>query len=426
MIPPIPSKFFSIFWDNEACREIFLMHKEQLLEKNEIDFAGSKKNFYLQRIVLSNSLRRSDTDTRMQQRIQNRSIDLDHSLSLKAQRNFTEPKIDAYFQEKFGKSIKSITDKLNGGNISQIRFLSELTTSLLSEKRILKFLKKYNFISSKINSIKELGEFIEKSFEAEISKTLNSGHLLDIITSMDEISDYYNNEIFNSLIDANQFYTDRIYDKENFKDRIALFDLLYEANVLIGGKYKTYYECTSCATGVFSGNMTLNVTPGKVKLKCPNCAKEVFFLAPYQICNDVFNMLVHKDGLLFFAIGYLLKKKQLKFVTNQFYIPDIEIDFQILNLQNQITDIIEIKNFKTDRPDDTQITNLRDGLKRFLDSRNKLINSNPSYSEVKFHFVTNLRTEVFYNKLKEAFKEELSNTFIKVYSPEGFKQQFKN
>jgi hypothetical protein len=398
------------------------------LEKQEVLLGGdSKKYYYLQRFVISNSLKREDSLKRIEQRIQNRHIDLNHSLESKSAKNLPEEKVIGYFNDKFGKGIELLSKKLNGGNITQVKFLSELTMALISEKRAIRFLHKYELIPKHITTFEQLTGNIEKTFESEMSKFLKSEHFVDLLTSVDEIVNHYDNYNFNSLIDSHEFYSDVLYDKENFKDRMHLFDSLYESKSLLGGIFKTYYECTNCDTGVFSGNVTLNVTPSKVKLKCPNCNKEVYYLAPYKINDELFSDITSKDGLLASAVCNLLSASKIKWRASVLVDKDIEIDVQILNKeQNGVNDIIELKMFKQDRPVDVLIANLSEGLKAFLTAQNKLIALNPDYRNLRYHYLTNITNENVLKELTTRFQTEIGGRHLLIHDTISFNKYIQS
>lgn len=414
------TKFYNFFWSSEQCQNIFLLHKEQLLEKKEIELNSTKKAYYLQRFVLSNSLKKRKTAERIEQRIQNRNIDTDHTLNILATRNLDEEKIKRYFKQKFGEPLELISKTLDGNRLSQMKFFSELTSAFLSEARLIQFLKKYKLIAQDLNSLKEVGSHFEKLAQSEFTAIINSDHFVDLFETADGLARYYDNYNFTNLIDADKFYTDVFYDNENFKNRLDLFDSLFEQGVLLGGHYKAYYECVECAINTFFGAMSLNVTPGKIKLKCPNCNKEAFYIVPYKIDEAIFNDIKSKDGLLFHAVKNLLTSKQIIHQPNISLLNDIELDFQILNKSNLITHIIEIKMFKTDRPKDTTASNLRDGFRKFLNARNKLVEHNSGYKNVSFIFLTNILNDTFLNELRESFSAEIINQQIFVISIKGF------
>ncbi len=416
------SKFYNIFWNSEQCQSIFLLHKEQLLEKDEIDLKTTKKSYYHQRFVISNSLTRKDSFQRIEQRIQNRNIDTGFNLTSITTKNINEEKIKKYFTDKFGKSIELISKKINGNNFAQIKFFSEIATALMSENRLLEFLKKYHVIDKNLNSFEELVKSFDKIFQNEISTVINSEHFTDLFKSFDELSNFYNNYTFDSLIASNKFYTDILYDKENYKSRLELFDSLYDSQALVGGHYKAHYECVHCPVNTFSGSVTLNVTPSKIKLKCPNCNKEVFYLAPYKINDEIFNDIRSKDGLLFHALRNILEYKGIQIHTNAIVGQDIELDFQILSKNRSgVRDIVEVKMFKTDRPADTTASNLRDGFKKLLNARQKLIALNPGYKDVVFHFLTNITDSSTLQELHNSFKNEITGNRIVIHNVKSFR-----
>ncbi len=393
-------QFYNLFWGNESCQEIFLNHKEQLLEKDEIEI-GSKKQFtYLPRLVLSNSLKKRGIDKRLVERIESKKIELNHALEgLFSEKLIKHPEIEQKLKSRFEKPFEIVVSKLNGSKITQTRFLTEIASSVISEKRLLKFLRKYGFIGDEIKSFDQLSNSIEHFIENEINRLTQKDSFQELLNGINDLSEFYSNHKFDALMNANAFYLDVLYDKDNYQSRLDLFDNLYDIDVLQGGHYKTYYECTNCNVGVFSGNVSLNVTPSKVKLKCPNCNKEVFYLAPYKIHSEITNHITHKDGLLFFAIKSCLLDKGISFLENYIIGPDIEIDIAITKNQG-ILEIIEVKQFKTDRPEDTQLHNLRDALSKIGKRRQKLIEIDGNYEYVRFSLMTNISDPELINEAK--------------------------
>lgn len=423
MATSVTEKFYSIFWANEACQEIFLLHKEQLLEKEEINMAeNGKKSFYTKRFVVSNSKGRDEQVDKLFQRIKNREIDATHSLSEVGIKNFDSSKIEKYFKEKFGQGINEVSTKVDKGSLHQVKFLMEATSSLFSEKRFLKFLQKYKFVPSELSTVEELADFFEKLLKTEVSNLLTPERIAEIISSLDQIVLYYQNIYVDSLLELNNFYSDVLSDKGNFKSRIQLFDQLYEAGVLEGGKLKTYYECLSCKQDTFTANATVNAPPSKIKIKCPICTQELFYLAAYEITTEIFNHIQSKDGLLLKAICYLADRKGIVYDCNSHILGDVEADI-VFYQEKSISDIVEVKMYKTDRPEDTTETNLETDLRKFLSNREKLVKNSPAFAKVQFHFVTNILQEDYYFHLRDTFRSELKSKNVSVYSPKQYRDQ---
>lgn len=412
----VQQKFYNLFWNNLHCRDIFLLHKEELLKKEEVDIRSIKKHYYQKRFVISNSLKNPDAILRIEQRLQDRRIDLNASLQHKSDKNLPENKITQYFTERFGKTLEMINQNLNGSSVKRVRFIGELLKGLGSEKRFIQLLRRYGVISTNIKSVPALLDAADKFIEKELKLVLNSDHFTDIVTAVDEVANHYNNYNYNSLLDSHDFYSDILFNKENIKERLMLFDSLYECKVLEGGIYKTYYECTQCSKDVFSGNVTLNVTPSKVKLKCPNCEKAVFYLAPYKLHDDIFSDIISKDGLIQEALCSLLSENKIIHLRNPFYGKDIEVDIQLMNKNRQITDIIELKMYKSDRPNDVLITNLSEGFSKFMSMQEKLKQVDSHFSNVRFHFLTNLTNKLLIRELKTTFKNQLLQNKVTIHS----------
>lgn len=425
MASVVVDKFFSIFWSNEACRSIFLLHKEQLLEKDEIEITqGSKKTiYYSPRFVVSNSLIRKDLTDKLQQRLENMELELGHNLATARDRNFDQAKIEGYLNRFLSGAMKEVTKRFDSGKIQQIKFFMEATAAFVSEKKFLKFLKKYRFVPNEVISIEGLVKHFESVFKAELSDVLSPQRVADILSSLDQVASYYQNAYVKDLIKANNFYTDVLYDKENYKSRITLLDMLYEAGVLLGGKFKAFYECTECDPGVFNATVAIKVTPSKLRMKCPSCSGDVFYVAPYELHEEIFSMIKDKDGLLSYAIKNLLERRGLTVRTGVNLISDVEADV-IVQQPSGITDIFEVKVFKTDRPEDTIQKNLEGGLRLFLENRLKLVKTSADWANVQFHFVTNIDDEAYYGSLRESFKSELNGMKMWLYSPELFKKTF--
>lgn len=418
----VQQKFYNLFWSNEACQDMFLLHKEELLQKEEIPVGETKKHFYLKRFVISNSLKRPDAIPRIEKRLENRTIELNSSLQAKSDKNLPEVKIEEYFNKIFGQPIKLISEKLNGNSVTRIRFISEIFGAIASEKKLMKFLKKYKAIPENIDTLKDLGKAFDSRLETEMKQLLKSEHFADMMTAFDDIANHYSNYNYYSLLEAHDMHTDAKHDKELYKESLEMYDSLYECRAFEGGIYKAYYECTSCDINVFCGNVTLNVTPSKVKLKCPNCSKEVFYLAPYKINDDIYNDIISKDGLLAEAVAYLLTTQKIAFSRNMCFTPDIELDFFVMNKENRVTDVVELKMYKLDRPEDVLISNLNEGLRRFEQVREKLIAQDAGYVNVKFHFLSNLDDEMI-NELN--LERRIAETNIHVHNMKSFAGYFR-
>lgn len=401
----VRTKFYTLFWENEHCQSIFLLHKEQLLEKYNYESDLIKANTYRQWILVSNSLKRKSDLTGISHRIDNRDIDTDHIIEKGIESVVHDAKVKEFYEKYLENPLKKIEKSLSN-KTSQIRFVILLSRALSSEKRLLKFLQSYEIIPKHIKSIDEAITSAENFLQSEVKKIVTPQRIVNFTATFDNAIKRYENYMYETLLESDRFYNDILYSNENYKDRLALFDLLFDSGIFIGGKFATHYECVNCPPETFKGTVTLNVRPSKTKLKCPNCNKDLFYLVPYKIEDSIFEDICDRDGLLSGALSHLLSTNKVNFKRNVSIGKDVEIDIAILNNVNQITNIIEVKMLKTNRPFDTTIATLKEEMGKFIKAREKLLKINLEYANVNFHFVT--------NTISNQLKATLENTFSEV------------
>lgn len=409
----VKTKFYTLFWDNEHCQSVFLLHKEQLLEKHTYDSELIKTSIYRQCVLLSNSLKRKSELSGISHRIDNRDIDTDHVIEKGIESVVQDKRLKVFYEAYLEKPLKKLDNNLTS-KTSQIRFFISLLHALTSEERLLKFLQSHEFVPKHISSFEDAVSMAEKFIESEVKKILTPQHIANLTSAFDNAIKRYENYMYETLLESDSFYTDVLYSNENYKDRLALFDLLFDSGVFVGGKYATHYECVNCPSETFKGTVTLNVKPSKTKLKCPNCNKDLFYLVPYKIEDSIFEDICDKDGILTNALIHLLSVNKLIFKRNVHFGKDIEIDIAVYNNKNQVTDIIEVKMLKTNRPDDTALTTLKEELAKFIKARQKLLHQNSGYTNVRFHFVTNTMSNQMKTALENVFSHDMKNNRVYV------------
>ncbi|MDH4474139.1 MAG: hypothetical protein QE487_16150 [Fluviicola sp.] len=244
--------------------------------------------------------------------------------------------------------------------------------------------------------------------------------------SIDLLSTYYNHKIKGNLLSATKHFTDILFDNVNYFDRLEFFDNLYEIDVIKGGKLKSYYECVSCPPNTFNGVLSINIKPSNLKLKCPSCNKEVLYIVPYELDKTIYDHIVHKDGLLFHAIGYLLNQTGVKHIPNQTFLTDVEIDYCLLDNEKHTQELIEVKMFKTDRPSDTQIGNLRDSVVQMKKAIDKLIEKDLGFKEIKHSIVTNINNKQAYDQVRIEMETILKEYNIEIYTITQFHERFSS
>jgi hypothetical protein len=395
----LEKKFYHLFWTDNTCSEIFSKHKSQLLE-DEVELILSKEKFYAQRIVLTNSYKQNK-NTYLQKRIEGKEIELVHEFRLSFEKHLNFDQLEAFLKKKFGRTIKKVEKEIEKGGI---KLLISILTSISSEEGTIKFLKSYYLIPKEIDSLDKLTRYIEEEFRKYIKEFLNKRNLSELALSIDLVSSYYNNKIKTNLLDSIKHYTTVLYDTDNFNSRVDFFDHLYEIKVLNGGKLKGTYECIHCPTNTFNSIVTTDIKPSKLKLNCPNCRKELLYIIPYELDGTIYQHIISQDGILFHALQYLLEENNYSFLINQKYLQDVEIDICVTN-NSKIVELIEVKMFKTDRPSDTQISNLRQAISQMKEIIKKLIEIDPNFQTIKHSIVTNISD----NKIIQSAKTELTN-----------------
>lgn len=401
---------------------IFSKHKSQLLE-DEVELIVTREKFYAQRLVLTNSLKRK-AGPQIEKRSANENIELLHNLQIAVKRYFDMEKVELYFNAKFAKTIRAVEKDLNktGG---WLRFVFKVIGSLDSEKDLYKFLADYHLIPKGIEERGQFFKYIESQFTAHLKELIKKENLSDLAITIDLVSTYYNNKIKSNLVAATKHYTDVLFDIENYQDRLTFFDNLYEISVIKGGKLKSYYECVNCPPNTFTGVLTLNIKPSRLKLKCPSCAKELFYIVPYELDKGIYDNIVHKDGVLFYAIKHLLEQYDYSFVENQIYQPDIELDICLVNEQKLVYEIVEVKMFKTDRPNDTQVGNIREAVSQTKRAIDKLTSIDPNYKTIQKSIVTNISNDTVYKIAKSELEKDMREYNIGLYTILDFYHKIK-
>lgn len=414
---PNRKKFYRIFWKNEVCRSIFSLHKEQLLEKLNYNILGTKRVIFSKRIVLSNGVKfRKHQFNLLDQRTDNNKVDINNDLDSKVTSLVKQERVQSFIDAKFGKAIEKIKKQSNESSFSQMKLLWKLLSSISNENKLIGLFHELHVLPKNVSSFDEMDIYIKST----VSEFVNSDVILDSLDAFDRLSDLYSAFIYKKLVQANQFYTDAIFSDENFKNRVELFDLLYESNFINSSNYKTFYECLNCERGVFRGVVSLRVMPSKVKLKCPACGKDVLYLAPYELDEEIYHDIVNeKDGLISVAANHLLTENEFIVHKNFIIPPNTELDF--IAFKNNNTYIIESKVYKLDTPEHTQASNLRTTIDNYI---NKKYQSLINYGYYNFDFIilTNYTNPNVYSSVKSEYSDKIKQYRVRLHTLDDFKR----
>jgi len=279
-----------------------------------------------------------------------------------------------------------------------------------------------------MQDFKEVEKHFLEELKIETRKFLQKENISELFLSIDDISKIYDSKLRDIILKSDKHYTKVLYKNENDwvpESRIKLFEDLFELGILKYGKSKSYYECVNCPPNTFSGLFNTNIPPGKLKLNCPACGEETFFAVPFEICEDIYKHIRHQDGVLFHAIHYLLREYSIRHNINVKIPEDIEIDMCILN-GDTIVEIIEVKMFKRDRPEDTKVENLKQTFRQIEKMREKLAKQHPDTCYLKYSIVSNIEDSETINKAKVSIGTKLKEMNVEIYSPEDYKSYLKN
>lgn len=322
-----------------------------------------------------------------------------------------------YLDKRYGQTKALVKEE--HPELGVIGLIIELLECLSNESELISFLHKYKIIPEEVMNFQSLGRYAEGEFIREMSKFFKKEEVADLLGSIDDISDVYNSILKESLINANKQVTDRLFDHEDYQERIEIFENLYEIGVLSGGYFKSYIECTNCLPKTFSGYFTCDITPSKLHFLCPNCGQEVYYMVPYQIHRGLYDHIVDKDGILVNAISYLLDQHKVKYEKNKNLEDENEIDFVIMKGEI-VTTLIEAKMFRTDKSDDALISNLLEAVTQVKKTKDKLVKVNERYRSLEYIVISNITDRSIYNVAKNKCSNDIDDYKIHLMSPDDF------
>lgn len=422
---PTEIKFYKKFWNDDVCRDIFLSHKSKLLKIRTLDLEIIKQDYFSSEIIISNTISREESIRKIESRVDSNEIDIRHNLKLSVRRYFNEEQIQEFLNKKYGRTIQKFKQEINEKSIFSLAI--KVVVASQSEEGIVNLANEYHITPSEAKNVKEIENYFVKQLKTEGNKFLKRENISELFFSIDDISKIYDSKLRDIILKSDKHYT-KVFYKEKWapKNRMKLFEELFELGILKYGKSKSYYECVNCPPNTFSGLFNTNIPPGKLKLNCPSCNEETFFAVPFSICKEIYEHITHQDGLLFHAIKYLVHSFSIRHEVDKIIPKDIQIDICILNNQSEIIEIIEIKMFKRDRPKDTKIGNLKDAFEQIEKMRTKLIKQHQGFGHIKYSIVSNIGDDEVINETKKKIGKKLREINTEIYSPEGYRNYLKN
>lgn len=320
--------FYNIFWKTQACRNLFLLSKEELLDTKTIELEGIRTSVSFPRIIISNIDKNDESHQVIKFRTETERIKTENRIASKVA--YYTPIIEAFIESKFGKGLQQLAKDLNQSPHSFLKLAAKLLLSndKNREEIIIKQLQKYSVIGKHINTIAELETYFSKEgLEKGLKGVMTEQNVRNLFEVIKSIKDVYVTHNYSDLYSSNQVLVNALLDQDNFESRIKLFKILYESQVLLDSNEDAFIQCMHCNPGTFKGIMQVRMNPSFLSnLMCPACSNPLTYHVPYELAPDIYSIVKTQDGLLLDALCNLLDRKKMSFNCNVKRLNDIEFD----------------------------------------------------------------------------------------------------
>jgi hypothetical protein len=362
----IKKKFYHLFWNNPSCQNLFLLSKVELLETRTFGTGEFTFTFSTNRIIVSNA---QDSQNEFIDTIKNRSefynMDLDNSIAQKIE--YFKPLIEQFFNSKFKNSIEKVGNDIENNTF---RFFSKIFKLAIDEKNleknVIKLLQEYEFVGPHLKSFKEIEANVGKLLlPAKGNELINEQTIHSFFEGIKFIKEMYVNHSYKNLFNTNQVLINTLNSEDNFTSRIKLFGELYDSQIIVPSKDDAFIECSHCDPLTYRGTFQLQLNPKKLHdLKCPVCTKELTYFVPYELHNDIYEIVKSHDGLILDALCNRLSASNISFETNKKFLNDIEIDC-IFRDGNKVY-LIETKMYKQNTEQKNIISKIKEHYSKLI------------------------------------------------------------
>lgn len=358
--------FYNLFWQSKTCRNLFLLSKEELLDTKSIsldhDLAVSVS---YPRIIISNVEKNDDVYQTLKIRTETDKIKKEKNLQSKISKY--EPLLSHFVETRFGKSVEKLIEDVNAKPSKFVKLLGKLM--LAGEQRreslIIEQLQQYGFIGKHIKSFNDLGVKSEEGAKKIVKDVFTEENFKNVLEFAKSAKDLYIGSIFEDYYSSNQILVNSLFSQDDFQSRISLFSRLYDIGILSLSNEDSFVECVHCQSGTYRGSFQLKITPGKLEnLVCPVCDRHLNYYIPYQLHEDIFDIVKSKDGLLLDVLTHKLKSLKIQYHINEMILNDVEVDcrYSIKNVEF----IVESKMFKQNTTHDKLKSKIKESLSKLL------------------------------------------------------------
>lgn len=367
----IKKTFYNIFFQHKNCRNLFLLSKEELLDKNIVGEYPTRIEYPISRIIISNAFEDEYHET-IRFRTETHNIHLDASLEEKL--GHLKPLLEQFFSKRFKKSLDKLTKDLQE---RPVKLLSKALRIAFSEKNweknLMDFLHEYGFAGKHLTTFKDIESEMNKLLvPSKNNELLNYNSLDQIFNSINYVKDLYVNHLYKKLYSTTQVLTSTLNEEDNFESRLRLFKHLYDFKILSTSGEDAFIECSNCEPGTYRGVFKLKINPQKLDgLKCPVCQHQLTYFVPYELHPEIYEIVKSHDGLLLDALCELLKKNKISYSSNIKYFADLEIDC-MYSKDNTIF-IVETKMYKLNTTEEKLHEKVKGHYRRLIHNVTKLL-----------------------------------------------------
>ena len=399
----ITTKFYNIFWQNKACQNLFLLSKEEFLDRDIIPNGDSQTVVAYPRLILSNNSK-SEFE---QQQVQNRRVNTEIELSNNLETKVTDfiAVLEGLYEGKLRKEIEAIVSAIEK---KPFKFSKSLFSALVSgdNEKLIPVLKEFKIVKPHIDSWDKLEDFYKKLFNKYYKELINDSTIRTFNESIRKIKDHYTNYLHKKLVESNQITVEALSSSDNFQSRLDLFELLYESDIISFSDEDGFIECPDCDPGTFYGSVKIKLKPRRTKkLKCPACGENLTYFIPYKLNKEIYEIVNSKDGLLLDALEHTLDEKGINYKSNMFFGKDIEVDSSFE--YNGCLHIVEVKMFKSDN---TTPRKLKQKVKSALNKLNKdvvrIAELSQNYKQVFPILLVNLQNDSIIDEIQSEIEHE--------------------
>lgn len=412
--------FYNLFWKSQSCRNLFLLSKEELLDIHAFPILNKTIRYTFPRIILSN-----DTDNKKLKELSTIRTD---THGIQAEQKLTDlfSNLEAKFKlienTPFGKSVERlIVDVTNSPENVLSAILDILCTdeAVDTEKVVITLLQKYGFVGKHVNNFDELILFIENEVvQKNIDRVFSEDNVHSVLDGLKNLKDVYWTSVKKTMSSTKQSLVNALHERETLKERLHLFDLLYDQDIIRLSNADSFVECPNCDPGRYRGMMQLGIRPTRTsKITCPICNGKAHFYIPYDLHPEIYNLIKAKDGLLLNAICHVLDKKKLKCQTNltDKDFPDVEIDCLVKVGTTRL--VIESKMYKLETDERKLFGKVKKHVGKLRDDLLKIKQG----TNTKYQLVPILVVNISNTNVLSRIKSELVDD-IQVMSIEAFAQ----